>query len=158
MKKFYLFPLVIFAAIMSGNVAFALEPDNAHPPVTSLPADGDEQNPKDVDVAAMLDEMGIPTEVDEKALEEKYPGVNIKMGEQELIFTFEGQGEQPYTLLIFDNFGNHLISYLNIEDGHVQVEREVLRDNTNFTYRLTGNGDTYAGRFTLAELMTAAVE
>lgn len=157
MRKFYLLPLIILAAIFSGNVALAYNGGSNSPSFSDAPREPEKKNPKDTDVAAMLAEMGIPTEVDETELAKKYPSVNIKMGEQQLIFNVPQNKEKPFTLLIFDNEGNHLISYMNIIDGRVKVEREVLRNNEQFTYRLSGgNGETYAGKFALADLFTAS--
>lgn len=104
-------------------------------------------NPKDLDVQMILNGLGIATKVDQAALENQYPSVNLNINAVKGIsLGFNNPLAQPYNLDVFDSEGNLVASMNNIISPEVSVPANLFSQGS-YVYKLTGEGNTYAGKF-----------
>lgn len=106
------------------------------------------KNPKDQDVSSMLEELGIQTKVNEQLLAQNNPGVIISNNDEDdkLRLEFYNPNEKNYTLNIYGPDGQLVVSYINIYSPYTIIDKAYF-DSDIYTYKLTGEGNTYAGRF-----------
>lgn len=141
--------LILAALLQMSMLSFTyLEENHDGTPYNEAikPDDGN----KDKNVDAILDEMGIETSVDEKALNEKYPGVEIAFSPngRKLSLQFHNPEANNFRLDIFDIEGFIVASYINIYGEVVYVESGILKSG-EYTYKLEGQGNTYCGKIAM---------
>jgi hypothetical protein len=102
---------------------------------------------RDVDVAAMLQDMGIATSVDEQALETKFPSVKIfpNPAIQSITMQFYNPNHKPFRLEVYDLKGVMVYMRQNITTSEIILFRGNL-DKGTYLYKLTGNGNIYSGK------------
>jgi hypothetical protein len=104
----------------------------------------------DADVNAILTAMGITTVVDEAALEAKYPSIKVTQvafsNGMDVQLSFANPTAQNYNLDIYDYEGNPVASFNNIIDSKQNVPATFF-NRGSYTYKLTGEGNVYAGKF-----------
>ncbi len=106
----------------------------------------------DIDVNAFMASLGMSTMVDEKQLLEQYPGVTVAMHSNTGVeIKFANPTAQQYRLDIYDLDGNILVTYVDIYGDTVKVDQRFVAAFGSYLYKLTGEGNTYAGKFS-AEL------
>ena len=104
-------------------------------------------NAKDLDVSMILNTMGISTKVDEAELNAKYPAVKMNTAADKGInLGFSNPMAQPYQLDVFDTEGNLVASVNNIISPSVTLSASIFTQGS-YIYKLTGEGNTYAGKF-----------
>jgi hypothetical protein len=104
-------------------------------------------NPKDLDVQMILNGLGVATKVDQAALEAKYPSANLNINKaQGIKLAFNNPMAQPYNLDVFDSEGVLVASMNNIIAPEVSLPANMFNQGS-YVYKLTGEGNTYAGKF-----------
>lgn len=103
-------------------------------------------NPKDHNIPAVLDSMGIATIVDAEALEAKFPSVKLNAAKGELKMKFHNPNKANYTLYVYDVNGDIVEGQMDITNGKVVVTQGNL-PAALYTYQLRGEGNIYCGRF-----------
>jgi hypothetical protein len=102
----------------------------------------------DIDVHAYLAALGMTTQVDEAKLAAQYPGVSLAVvGNSGVEIKFANPTAQEYRLDIYDLDGNILVTYVDIYGDTVQVDQRFVAAFGSYIYKLSGEGNTYAGKF-----------
>ena len=100
-------------------------------------------NPKDLDVQMILKGLGIATSADET----KYASVKVDAAAAKgFNLGFNNPTAKPYSLVVFDTDGNMIASVDNIEEPSVSLPPSMFNKGS-YIYKLTGEGNTYAGKF-----------
>lgn len=107
-----------------------------------------QEDNKDVDVASYCSLMGVTLSVDEDALDAQVGNVYLKMKPRTLRLKFPNPDNKNYSLVIYDIHGQPIISILDISKDKVEVNRIFLKSGQEYIYKIKGNGNTYAGKFT----------
>ena len=103
---------------------------------------------KEVDVQAFMASLGLPMQVDAQQLEQQYPGVSLAFQNGNGVeIKFANPTAQEYRLDIYDMNGNILVSYVDIYGDTVEVDSRFVGTYGSYLYKLTGEGNTYAGKF-----------
>lgn len=103
---------------------------------------------KDVDVNALLSSWGIRTQVNEQELQAQYPGVSVAPVQGSGVeIKFANPAARQYRLDIYDLEGNVLVTYIDIFGDTVKVDNRFVAGNGSYLYKLSGEGNTYAGKF-----------
>ncbi len=142
-----------FITVLSLGIVIALSSftnkSGSTPKVDAKPAPVLSSNSLDVDVNAFMALMGITTQVDEQELEAKYPGVSVAVQTGNNVeIKFANPTAQEYRLDIYDLDGNILVTYVDIYGDTVKVDNRFVGAIGSYIYKLTGQGNTYAGKFT----------
>lgn len=103
----------------------------------------------EIDVQAYVASLGLTTSVDEKALAAQYPIVDVAFvgGNNGVEIKFANPTAQNYRLDIYDAQGNILVTYVDIYSETVKVDSRFVAGTGKYLYKLTGEGNTYAGKF-----------
>lgn len=103
---------------------------------------------QEIDVNAYMASLGMTTTVDETELEEQYPGVSVAfMTGNNVEIKFANPTAQQYRLDIYDAEGNIVVSYVDIFGDTVQIDNRFVGGYGSYLYKLSGEGNTYAGKF-----------
>lgn len=104
-------------------------------------------NGKDVDVTAYLSNLGITTKVDEAALIERYGNVELTqtVGDR-LTWSFPNAEGKGFTLEVYNDYGDRVVTLMDIYNNEVSLDAGFFGTET-YIYKLSGNGNTYAGKF-----------
>jgi hypothetical protein len=102
----------------------------------------------DIDVDALLQELGITTKIDEEKLSKKYPKINVfpNPSSEVLNIEFTNPDAKPYHLDVYDFGGSLVIQQKNITDSKIVIQKDWLSTGV-YTYKLTGEGNTHCGKF-----------
>ncbi len=123
---------------ISGSPLLPTSKVNIEPATTSL----------EIDVNQYMAALGLTTSVDEKALETQYPSVAVEfLGGDGVEIKFANPTAQYYRLDIYDLDGNVLVSYEDIYGDTVKVDNRFVAATGSYIYKLVGEGNTYAGKF-----------
>lgn len=107
------------------------------------------KNDKDVDVMKMAREMGIEPIVDESKYV-SHPGVKVKISDNEsdIKINFFNLNFKRYKLSIYDVNGLAIGHYEDFEDMKASIDTRHF-DSGLFLYKISGEGNTFAGKFEL---------
>lgn len=104
---------------------------------------------KDVDAMAYLSNMGIAVTVDEAALTERYGNVELtQVPGDKLTWSFPNGAGKGFTLEVYNNFGDRVVTLMDIYNNEVSLDAGFFGSDT-YIYKLSGNGNTYAGKFSV---------
>lgn len=102
----------------------------------------------DIDVNAFMASLGLATQVDEKQLEAQYPSVSVAVNTGSNVeIKFANPTAQEYRLDIYDIDGNILVTYVDIYGDTVKIDERFVGAFGSYLYKLSGEGNTYAGKF-----------
>lgn len=102
----------------------------------------------DIDVNAFLESLGLSTQVNEQELEAKYPSVSVAVkSDKGVEIKFANPTAQQYRLDVYDLDGNILVTYVDIYGDTVKIDNRFVGAIGSYLYKLTGEGNTYAGKF-----------
>jgi hypothetical protein len=102
----------------------------------------------EIDVNAYMATLGLTTTVDDKELEAEYPSVSVEfLNGNNVEIKFANPTAQQYRLDIYDAEGNIVVTYVDIFGDTVNIENRFVGSTGNYLYKLSGEGNTYAGKF-----------
>ncbi|MEX2590823.1 MAG: hypothetical protein WD334_11515 [Chitinophagales bacterium] len=112
-------------------------------------SDKSNKNDKDVDVMEMAKDLGIRTEVDETQYS-SHPGIKVKItdNESDIKVNFFNLNFKRYKLSIYDVNGLAIGHYEDFEDARASIDTRLL-DAGVFLYKVSGEGNIFAGKFEL---------
>lgn len=142
-----------FIALFSAALVFTLSSftnkSGTAPKIDAKPSPVVTPKSLDIDVSAFMASIGITTQVDEQELEAKYPSVSVAVQTgNDVEIKFANPTAQEYRLDIYDLDGNILVTYVDIYGDTVKIDNRYVGAIGSYIYKLTGQGNTYAGKFT----------
>lgn len=106
------------------------------------------QHRDDFEINDILEQLGIITRVDEKALEEKYSSVKVypNPAHESITISFKNDAQLQYSLEIYDFTGKIVMQKNNITNTEIQIRKDWL-SNGVYTYKLSGGETLHCGKF-----------
>lgn len=144
MKHFIIIVLTALAAylLLSSFSSGGNSPKLLLPSKTEVSTNG-----KDVDVTAYLNNLGVATVVDEAALTERYGNIELtQVKGDKLTWSFPNKDGKGFTLEVYNNYGDRVVTLMDIYNNEVSLDAGFFGTDT-YIYKLSGNGNTYAGKF-----------